>query len=45
MQQAEHIVFGPFRFDLTMERLWREGEIPYARGKGGAALPGDHPGV
>jgi DNA-binding winged helix-turn-helix (wHTH) protein/predicted ATPase len=24
MQQEEHIVFGPFRFGLTTERLWRE---------------------
>ena|SRR5215813_1354084 len=28
-RQEEHIVFGPFRFGLTTERLWREEwEIP-----------------
>ena len=46
MQQAEHIVFGPFRFDLTMERLWREErEIPLrARAKAVLRYLVTHPG-
>ena len=33
MQQEEHIVFGPFLFGLTTERLWREErEIPLRQG-------------
>src|SRR5215510_13634419 len=46
MQQEEHIVFGPFRFGLTTERLWREEqEIPLrARAKAVLRYLVTHPG-
>jgi DNA-binding winged helix-turn-helix (wHTH) protein/predicted ATPase len=46
MQQEEYIVFGPFRFGLTTERLWREErEIPLrARAKAVLRYLVTHPG-
>jgi DNA-binding winged helix-turn-helix (wHTH) protein len=46
MQQEECIVFGPFRFGLTTERLWREErEIPLrARAKAVLRYLVTHPG-
>ena len=46
MQQEEHIVFGPFLFGLTTERLWREErEIPLrARAKAVLRYLVTHPG-
>src|SRR5262245_61856415 len=46
MRQEEHIVFGPFRFGLTTEGLWREEqEIPLrARAKAVLRYLVTHPG-
>jgi predicted ATPase/DNA-binding winged helix-turn-helix (wHTH) protein len=46
MEERQYLIFGPFRLDLTRDRLWKEGEAVELRAKPSAVLRYllEHPG-